>query len=177
MDQKVLRVLTMIEDKLARHFLADALPDGHPVREAIDELRRLRAQRDALTDTLHRHGFRRCDVPACACGQFHHRFGLPERMQEIKDALAAAGHEVSNENGNLPLGALASLVAERDALLADASRYRYLRNRNPDEVLTSRGLAAGLWIDCENSSGTLMLVTGDDADKGIDAAMEKEQSK
>ena len=33
----------MIEDKLARHYHADALPLGHPVREAIDELRLLRA--------------------------------------------------------------------------------------------------------------------------------------
>jgi hypothetical protein len=32
----------MIEDTLARHYHADALPVGHPVREAIDELRRLR---------------------------------------------------------------------------------------------------------------------------------------
>jgi hypothetical protein len=38
----------MIEDTLARHFHADALPAGHPVREACDELRRLRAERDAL---------------------------------------------------------------------------------------------------------------------------------
>lgn len=36
-------VLTMIEDKLARHYQADDLPLGHPVREAIDELRLLRA--------------------------------------------------------------------------------------------------------------------------------------
>jgi hypothetical protein len=42
-DSSVLRVLTMIEDKLARHYQADALPVGHPIREAIDELRRLRA--------------------------------------------------------------------------------------------------------------------------------------
>jgi hypothetical protein len=42
-DQKVLRVLTMIEDKLAKHYQAENLPAGHPVREAIDELRRLRA--------------------------------------------------------------------------------------------------------------------------------------
>jgi len=42
-DSSVLRVLTMIEDQLARHYQADALPEGHPVREAIDELRRLRA--------------------------------------------------------------------------------------------------------------------------------------
>ena len=33
----------MIEDKLSRHYHADALPEGHPVREACDELRRLRA--------------------------------------------------------------------------------------------------------------------------------------
>jgi len=33
----------MIEDTLARHYHADALPAGHPVREACDELRRLRA--------------------------------------------------------------------------------------------------------------------------------------
>ena len=33
----------MIEDTLARHYQADALPVGHPIREAIDELRRLRA--------------------------------------------------------------------------------------------------------------------------------------
>ena len=33
----------MIEDTLARHYQADALPSGHRVREAIDELRRLRA--------------------------------------------------------------------------------------------------------------------------------------
>jgi hypothetical protein len=69
---------------------------------------------------------------------------------------------------------LRRLRAERDALLADARRYRYLRNRNPDDVLTGRGLAAGLWIDCESSSGTLMLVTGDDADNEIDEALAKE---
>jgi hypothetical protein len=33
----------MIEDKLAKHYQAENLPAGHPVREAIDELRRLRA--------------------------------------------------------------------------------------------------------------------------------------
>jgi hypothetical protein len=33
----------MIENILSRHYHADALPVGHPIREAIDELRRLRA--------------------------------------------------------------------------------------------------------------------------------------
>ena len=33
----------MIEDKLSKHYQAAALPLGHPIREAIDELRLLRA--------------------------------------------------------------------------------------------------------------------------------------
>lgn len=40
----------MIEDILSRHFHADELPVSHPVRMAIYELRRLRAERDALLD-------------------------------------------------------------------------------------------------------------------------------
>ena len=44
----MLRVLTMIEDKLARHYQAENLPAGHPVRKAIDELRRLRAESGEL---------------------------------------------------------------------------------------------------------------------------------
>ena len=80
--------------------------------EAV-ELIALRAERDALL----RHGFVPCDIPACNCGSWHPRFGYPERMREIADALADAGHELSNENGNKPLNALRQLVAERDALL------------------------------------------------------------
>jgi len=57
-------------------------------------------------------------------------------------------------------------------LLADAARYRYLRNRDPDEVLERRGPGAGLWIDCDDRDGTLTLVTGEDADKMVDMAIE-----
>lgn len=98
-----------------------------------DEIERLRAERDELRDVLLRGGFVPCDIPACNCGSWHHRYGLPERMQEIKDELAEAGHELSNANGNLTLNALKALVAERDELrrqLAeaelDAERYRWL---------------------------------------------------
>lgn len=66
------------------------------------------------TDYLRRHGHVRCDIRACNCGSWHHRFGLPERWDEIKDALAEAGHPLCNENGNIVLRALAELVAERD---------------------------------------------------------------
>lgn len=84
--------------------------------EARTEIERLRAERDDLRDVLLRNGFVPCDIPACNCGSWHHRYGLPERMQEIKDALAEAGHELSNANGNLPINALKALVAERDDL-------------------------------------------------------------
>ena len=88
------------------------------------EISTLTAERDELRDLLLRAGFVQCDIPACNCGSWHHRYGLPERMQEIKDALAEAGHELSNANGNLPINALKALVAERDDLrrqLAEAA--------------------------------------------------------
>jgi hypothetical protein len=71
-----------------------------------------------LRDVLRRNGFVPCDIAACNCGSWHARYGLPERMDEIKQALADAGHPLSNENGNLTLNALTQLVVERDALRA-----------------------------------------------------------
>jgi hypothetical protein len=60
--------------------------------------------------------------------------------------------------------------SELDALRKDAERYRYLRNRVPSEVW-NKGSAAGCWIDCEAEDGTLTLLTVEDADAAIDAAM------
>jgi len=80
-----------------------------------------------LEDVLRRNGFVLCDIPACNCGSWHARYGLPERMEEIKDALADAGHPLCNENGNLPRNALAALVSERDELLcALKDAYPYI---------------------------------------------------
>jgi hypothetical protein len=75
---------------------------------------------------------------------------------------------------------LVALGVEKEALeklQADAARYRYLRNRDPDEVLNRRGPGAGLWIDCDDRAGTLTLVTGEDADKMIDCLIETEGMK
>jgi hypothetical protein len=58
-------------------------------------------------------------------------------------------------------------LAARDR---DAERYRYLRNRIPNDVLLTVGEAAGCWIDCEVGD-VLTLLTGDEADAAIDAAM------
>jgi hypothetical protein len=63
-------------------------------------------------------------------------------------------------------------VNELEALRKDAERYRYLRNRYPADVLQTAGDAAGCWIDCE-AGDTLTLLTGEDADAAIDAAMAK----
>ena len=64
-------------------------------------------------------------------------------------------------------------AAELRRLHADAERYRYLRNRNPQEILPVIGNAAGVWIDCDDENGELTLLTGEDADAAIDAAMGK----
>ena len=65
--------------------------------------------------------------------------------------------------------------AEIERLRADAERYRYLRNRDPDEVFNKSGKAAGVWIDWEDDTAGLQLLTGDDADAAIDAATAEER--
>lgn len=67
---------------------------------------------------------------------------------------------------------LRRLHAENEALKTDAERYRYLRNRYPSGVLDKTGLEAGAWIDCEDINGTLVLLTGEDADEVIDGYSE-----
>lgn len=72
---------------------------------------------DDLRDVLLRGGFVPCDSAVCGCGSWHHRYGYPERMREIQEMLAEAGHPLTNANGNLLRNALAELISERDALL------------------------------------------------------------
>lgn len=73
-------------------------------------------QASELEDVLFRNGFVRCDIAACNCGSWHARYGLPERLAELKELLADAGHPLCNENGNLISKALQELIAERDRL-------------------------------------------------------------
>jgi hypothetical protein len=77
-----------------------------------------------LEDVLIRNGFVRCDIPACNCGSWHARYGLPERMAELKELLSDAGHPLCNDNGNLISNALAQLIAERDALSAPPAQVQ-----------------------------------------------------
>lgn len=75
-----------------------------------------------MQDVLIRSGFVRCGIISCNCGSWHHRYGLPERMDELRRILEEAGHPLCNENGNLIGNALNELVAERDALREDLAR-------------------------------------------------------
>lgn len=78
---------------------------------------------EELRIILRTHGFVPCDSPACNCGSWHPRYGLIERIQEIEDALAEAGHPLCNENGHLIINALRELIADRDYLKELARIY------------------------------------------------------
>lgn len=95
---------------------------------------------DELADVLLRAGFVECNIAACNCGSWHHRYGLPERFSEIKDALMDAG-VLNNETGNLPIRAIAKLVEQRDALRSRLAEARCVC----DEQATD----AGLWFVAE----------------------------
>lgn len=100
-------------------------------RNGIDRAIELERERDALTDILRRHGFVPCDIAACNCGSWHHRYGLRQRMDEVKEALADAGHPLCNENGHLVSKALAALIEERDALRAALLSVAAAADTNP----------------------------------------------
>ena len=60
---------------------------------------------------------------------------------------------------------------EIERLRADAQRYQYLRSAERRNALSLDGPEAGVWCDCEDAAGTLVLLTEDDLDAAIDAAM------
>lgn len=117
----------------------------------------------ALQDVLLRNGFVRCDDAACNCGSWHARYGYKERFDEFEEALADAGHPACNENGNLAIKALASLVEERDAQAARIAALQAAIAESCDEERSqkweagpsgggcSRALAAEKSIEVKNA--------------------------
>lgn len=97
-----------------------------------------------LRDVLLRHGFVPCDIPACNCGSWHPRFGLYERMDEIKSDLAGADHPLTNANGNSPRGALRDLIAERDRLRAAVEALAAIVQRDRDSHIGGERYASVL---------------------------------
>jgi hypothetical protein len=163
-DSPVLRVLTMIEDTLARHYHADALPAGHPVREACDELRRLRAERDALVAASgathdcavgHVAALRAERDSERACGA--ESLAMYRRCRDERDALRAELDEANERR--------AETIAMCEHLRADAVRYRLLAAR----MIHVAHPAGSGWALYE------VLVSNDaDLDETVDA-MAKEQ--
>jgi len=84
----------------------------HELTAAKVEIERLTREQDDMCHVLERSGFRRCDIAACNCGSWHHVYGLRQRWEEVKDALAEAGHPLTN--GHIVLRALMGLIKDRD---------------------------------------------------------------
>ena len=82
-------------------------------RQLERELAEARRDASVLEDVMLRNGFVKCDIPACNCGSWHHRYGLPERMDEIREMLRDAD-VLDNSTGNLPSNAIKKLVMQRD---------------------------------------------------------------
>ena len=98
------------------------------VHLANDDSEYFRKENEEIKSALLRNGFVQCDIAACNCGGWHARYGLPERMNEIKDALADAGHPLSNENGNLVSRALTELIADRDSCKSEDVKFSNLQS-------------------------------------------------
>ncbi|NDE17376.1 hypothetical protein EBZ80_20840 [bacterium] len=88
------------------------------------------------------------------------------------DALSAADLAAAAYRDRADRSA-AKMHAEIERLREDAERYHYLRNRVPADVLNGRGPSAGVWCDMDNELGDLVLVTGDDLDAEVDAALKE----
>lgn len=96
-----------------------------------------------------------------------------ERLDCVSLMLAGADKQIETLAASVAFHERNALRAEADlaAARADAERYRYLRHADRRLCLTVSGPVAGCWIDCDGDNGELVLLTGEDADKAIDAAL------
>lgn len=117
----------------AEAALADAAGINSPHNACMfrADCRKAEAKLAALRDVLIHSGFVECDIPACNCGSWHQKYGLPERWAEIKELLCYA-EVLNNDTGNTPLNAIKKLIsqlAERDAEIARLREYQSSRHR------------------------------------------------
>ena len=80
-------------------------------------------------------------------------------MKELTDALRKSMHYLSMHKRNQAANAIEALVQERDALRADAERYRWIRQCSNDSLIMH-----GDSYNCE-------LMMEEELDAAIDAAM------
>lgn len=154
--------------------------------QAAAELRRLHAENERLHDELRQSSIdiTRAEVERLKAENERLRDGLACNWAELKACRASLREhlleierlrEVLNRFEYSSDGHIKRYPEEEEVIAAlrrDAERYRYLRSRDPKEVFNKSGKAAGVWIDWEDDMAGLQLLTGDDADAAIDAAME-----
>lgn len=91
--------------------------EARVVNAALARLAEAARTLEEIKDVLRHGGWVECDIAACNCGSWHHRYGLPERWREICDELIDAD-VLNNSTGNKPLRAVQLLRAR----LAEAER-------------------------------------------------------
>lgn len=141
----------------------DEQPDGDPHGECAAEIHRLR-------DVLIRAGFVECDIPACNCGSWHHRYGLPERMVEIHEVLREATKKMAAQHFNQESDLIAALKsytqADEDGVMVKVSRQAC------DEAVERIAALEGLLRDVQRRIDAHVSRTfGLELLKRIDAAM------
>lgn len=147
-------------------------------REAADHIERLTAELET-----ERMRLAACGVVAMANTRESaekQRQMLPEYMSaSCQDVMRAVDAEMDYREQLTETRDLAEhwaiLAEQRRVELGecrkDAERYQYLRNIERRECLDLTGPEAGVWCDAENEMGELLLLTEDDLDAAIDAAM------
>lgn len=127
------------------------------VQEAADEIKRLRAKVEHME-----HEARTRAAAAVYC--YDKKEAEVEALRADAEAWRAA-QEVSG-----------AYLTRLHLISQYAKRYAYLRDIKRQKSLTLNGPEAGVWCDCEDEVGTLVLLTEDDLDEAIDEAMRDESN-
>ena len=88
-------------------------------------------------------------------------------MDDLVQRLHSLSHHEHDDLsiGNEAADAIERLTAERDALQADAARYRWLRDMDEDPICS----LAAMWTDCKGSALSIS--------KRVDAAVDAARGK
>ena len=96
------------KEALSAHGCAIVRADGHIMsteKVVLDMYAEALSEARDLRDVLLRHGFRKCDIPACNCDSWHHVDGLAARFREIEEV-------VGDHNGKTLLQAIKDVLTK-----------------------------------------------------------------
>lgn len=90
-------------------------------------------------------------------------------VNKVRD-IARMFHDHQSLRERIAIELVPALKASQE-VKSNAERYRYLRDIRRRDAIVLSGPEAGVWCDAEDEDGTLLLLTEDDLDAAIDAAM------